>query len=691
MTITHDVRVCTVLLAVAAFVTVCQGQEEQTTDREPGLIVRLYQVGEAMHALPEIARGESPSVERVVGRLDLDGKQGAFGPLTDNFVTEVVGFIKTGSGKYALRLISDDGSRLWIDGQLVIDHDGLHGAEPKDGAIELDAGEHSLRVLHFDAGADEQLTLLWKDPNAGGQTDFAPVPPAQLAHDPRDLRGSSPGAKRIIQPLRRGRPGDGTPAAGVHPNISVFWGGTGARSERGLEGSEFESLRIAADCGEVAGTPSIWLPPAPARARKISALQVTEHEVLVAAYGREGVQRAFVESVGGEYQGCIFRFTQGLAGSVEYFLVGGERVHVHVPDAEPPDDSVASMHKDQCLRFMSKKAFEMLAVRAMSNGFEIEFTKPLDPRVGWEAESYYVEQWPFDVEKQMAPARDGVRYPVKSASVSADRTQVFLEIEGLKPSHVVYLRLLPPCISEDGELPWSTEAWYTLKAIPKDKPGKVLTPPAREPQDFLTDEERADGWKLLFDGKTTKGWRGYGKDSFPAGWVVKDDCLVRVGPGGDIVTVDEYDDFELKVDWRICAAGNSGIFFRVDESVGWAWETGPEMQVLDNTEHYDGKNPKTSAGSNYALHAPVRDVTKPVGLFNQARIVARGSHVEHWLNGVKVVEYELGSPEWEALVAGSKFAQWPKYGRMRKGHIVLQDHGDQVWYRNIKIRPLSGE
>jgi hypothetical protein len=112
------------------------------------------------------------------------------------------------------------------------------------------------------------------------------------------------------------------------------------------------------------------------------------------------------------------------------------------------------------------------------------------------------------------------------------------------------------------------------------------------------------------------------------------------------------------------------------------------MQVLDNHEHVDGRNAKTSAGANYALHAPVRDVTQPVGLFNKVRILVNDNHVEHWLNDVKVVQYELGSDEWRDLVAASKFASMPNYGQVRKGHIALQDHGDKVWYQNVKIRPL---
>ncbi len=154
------------------------------------------------------------------------------------------------------------------------------------------------------------------------------------------------------------------------------------------------------------------------------------------------------------------------------------------------------------------------------------------------------------------------------------------------------------------------------------------------------------------------------------------------------MTVDQFGDFELRLEWRISKNGNSGIMFRVTGEGDEPWWTGPEMQVLDNGGHPDGKDPLTSAGSNYALHAPVSDVTRPVGEWNDVRIVVKDAHVEHWLNGVKVVEYELWSPDWESRVRSTKFASNPQYGRARSGHIVLQDHGDAVWYRNIRIKPL---
>ncbi len=211
-----------------------------------------------------------------------------------------------------------------------------------------------------------------------------------------------------------------------------------------------------------------------------------------------------------------------------------------------------------------------------------------------------------------------------------------------------------------------------------------------QPSPQLSMEEQNAGWKKLFDGKTFEGWRGFKKETVPKGWQITKNSELYFKPkgGGDIMTAGQFGDFELQLEWKIAKGGNSGIMFWVTEDEEFPWRTGPEMQVLDNAKHKDGLNSKTSAGSNYALHAPVQNVARPAGEYNTVRLVTKGTHIEHWLNGVKIVEYEVGSPEWEALVAASKFGKMPKYGRKRKGHIVLQDHGDKVWYRNIKIRPL---
>lgn len=205
----------------------------------------------------------------------------------------------------------------------------------------------------------------------------------------------------------------------------------------------------------------------------------------------------------------------------------------------------------------------------------------------------------------------------------------------------------------------------------------------------LTAEEKAAGWRLLFDGKTTAGWRGYKQQGMPEGWQVVDGALTRVGQAGDIVTVDQFQDFELTLDWMVAPGGNSGIFFRASEDTDWIYQNAPEMQVLDDAAHRDGLQRETAAGSNYALHPAPEGVVKPAAEWNSVRIVVRGNHVEQWMNGVKVVEYELGSPDWEQRVAKSKFAAWPRYGRNQRGHIGLQDHGDRVAFRNIKIRELK--
>ena len=205
----------------------------------------------------------------------------------------------------------------------------------------------------------------------------------------------------------------------------------------------------------------------------------------------------------------------------------------------------------------------------------------------------------------------------------------------------------------------------------------------------LTADEQAKGWKLLFDGKTTNGWRGFKQQAAPQGWQIVDGALTRVGTGGDIMTADKFGSFELQLEWKLAPGGNSGIMFHVSEDAEAAYYTGPEFQILDNGAHKDGKNPLTSAGACYALYGPAKDVTRPPGTWNAARLVVNGSRVQHWLNGTKLVEYDMASADWKQKVAASKFKEWPTFGTIPEGHIVLQDHGDRVAYRNIKIRTLG--
>lgn len=200
--------------------------------------------------------------------------------------------------------------------------------------------------------------------------------------------------------------------------------------------------------------------------------------------------------------------------------------------------------------------------------------------------------------------------------------------------------------------------------------------------------------ELLFNGKDLKGWHNYGKAGQPVKeqWVVDEGAIhLSNRGGGDIVTDAEYENFELQLEWKISEAGNSGIFYLVNEDTAKykaIWHTAPEYQVLDDDKHPDGKYESHRAGANYDLIVPKPGNTKPVGEWNKTRLVVNKGKVEHWLNDVLVVSYELWTPEWEAMVAKSKFKSREGYGRSRKGRIGLQDHGDKVWFRNLSITRL---
>jgi hypothetical protein len=228
--------------------------------------------------------------------------------------------------------------------------------------------------------------------------------------------------------------------------------------------------------------------------------------------------------------------------------------------------------------------------------------------------------------------------------------------------------------------------WLACSSSSPAQPGRTDEPSG---PNTLTSSERAAGWRLLFDGRTLSGWRGFMQTTAPAGWQVVDGALTRVSGGGDLVTVDQFADFELRLEWLIAAGGNSGIMFRVTEAADATFLTGPEMQVLDNAGHPDGRNPLSSAGACYAIYPPSEDATRPAGSWNEVRLIVMANHVEHWMNGGKIVDYELGSPDWTARVRNSVFAGVPTYGREPRGSIALQDHGDRVAYRSIKIK-LTG-
>jgi len=234
----------------------------------------------------------------------------------------------------------------------------------------------------------------------------------------------------------------------------------------------------------------------------------------------------------------------------------------------------------------------------------------------------------------------------------------------------------------------------------------AVLPASAQKMNTLTAKEKADGWKLLFDGKTTNGWRSARGGGFPAtGWAVQDGTITvtetggeESGNGGDIVTDHTYSNFELSVDFKTSPGANSGIMYFVNLDL-MPWKNGHgspigfEYQILDDALHPDAKRGKdgdrTVASLYDMIPAAADKPIKPVGEWNTARIVVRGKHSEHWLNGVKVLEYDRDSPEFKAILAGSKYHVFPQYGQEASGYLLLQDHGFPVWFRNIKIREIA--
>lgn len=232
---------------------------------------------------------------------------------------------------------------------------------------------------------------------------------------------------------------------------------------------------------------------------------------------------------------------------------------------------------------------------------------------------------------------------------------------------------------------WSTILLIILTAVGMDA----------NAQNTLSDKEKKEGWTLLFDGKSTAGWRTFNTRSAGPAWKVEDGSLTLNSQAkegrGDLITDKAYENYELSIEWKISKCGNSGIIFNVQEGEKYnaTYVTGPEMQVLDNTCHPDAKIIKHRAADLYDLISVSKENVKPAGEWNVAKIVSDHGKMQFWLNGEQVVTFTMHDANWNQMVAGSKFKTMPDFGKFTKGHIALQDHGDQVWYRNIKIRELK--
>jgi Domain of Unknown Function (DUF1080) len=234
-------------------------------------------------------------------------------------------------------------------------------------------------------------------------------------------------------------------------------------------------------------------------------------------------------------------------------------------------------------------------------------------------------------------------------------------------------------------------AIFTLGVLQSGCEPAPIAQPSNPPVAHRTaGETGAPDFVALFDGSSLDSFRGYEAENVGPGWKIDGDVLHFDGtPSGDLCTKEEFADFELTFDWKVGPGANSGVMYRVSLGDDAPYFSGPEYQILENAGHPDGKNPATSAAALYALYPPENATLKPAGEWNESRIVLNGPAVEHWLNGNCVVKAGIGSDDWNTKVAASKFKAWEKFGRNQTGHICFQDHGNEVWFRNIRIRRLT--
>ncbi len=415
-----------------------------------------------------------------------------------------------------------------------------------------------------------------------------------------------------------------------------------------------------------------------------------------------GLKRVYAERVNGRLQGAVFRFTQGLEAGVnrlqwiddDELIIGG----IGNPGNWAHGDAL--WYGLQRLKYNGQTAFEMLSVSAHSDGFEIAFTDAIAVGQQLSANDFRVEQWYYEPSAEYGgPKLDHRALDITHFSLSPDRRRVQLQLAGLKPDHVVYFRITRPFHSASDRSLWTTEAWYTLNALPTNKP-LALNEDYQVTHNTLSEAEKNAGWQLLFNGKDLGHFRNYNQDAPGARWGIDADTLHFSGKavgeegwqaqkGGDLViTPEPVTHYELYLEWKLEKKGNSGIIYNVKERLDLEhpFMSGPEYQLLDNIGHPDGRIETHRAGDLYDLIKTRFVTVNEAGEWNRSRLIVREGHLEHWLNGYKVVETTLYDDAWFAMLANSKFADWPDFGKTPGGHIVLQDHGDKVWFRNIKIK-----
>ncbi len=401
-----------------------------------------------------------------------------------------------------------------------------------------------------------------------------------------------------------------------------------------------------------------------------------------------GIKRDFVEKVKGQYQGAVFRFSQGLEVGINRLEWGPDGA-LYAAGLGGAQDFGHQGHQFglQRLTYNGNPAFEMLAIRAKSNGLEVEFTKPLRVGDGTVADDYLVQQWYYswtgDGSSQSKKSLETLK--IRSVTQSENRRKVFLEIAGMKKEHVLYVQLQPVFLSEDNDQLWSNEGWYTLNEFPDDAGMVEPSPYSNKPNSLSTPEIELE-WALQFDGQSKQGWHS----AVPSDWTVKNGELSGQGSAELLLTDRNFNNFELELQWKLTPGAEGGLLFNIpaERDGKELLSVSPRVQLIDDRSE-DAKSINThKSGANYDVKQPEYVVTKPSNQYNSLRLVVENKHVEHWINGIKVLEYHIDSREWKEAVQASGYADKTDYGLATNGLIGLYVEKGRISFRNFRVRDL---